>query len=99
MPRVDGKASAFCDSAVKYKCSPKGNYKAGPGCIAADPKKIAPGTYIKVYNRGTDTLIYEGVMCDLCGKATRVDYLLVDVWLPNKNDCKNWGIKNVTIEY
>ena len=99
MPKVNGKATAFCDSAVKYKCSPHGEYKGGPGCIGADPDKIAPGTKIKVYDQGTNTLIYEGVMCDLCGKATKVNYLLVDVWLPNENVCNNWGVKNVTIEY
>ena len=99
MPRINGKASAFCDSKVKYKCTPYGNYKGGYGCIAADPERIEPGTKIKVYNAGTDELIYEGIMCDDCGKAKRVKYLLVDVWLPDEETCKNWGVKDVIIEY
>ena len=99
MPRVDGKASAFCDSEVKYKCSPHGPYKGGYNCIGADPQRIQPGTYIRVYKRGTYDLIYEGTMCDDCGKAKRVDYLLVDIWLPNRKACYDWGVKDVTIEY
>lgn len=99
MPKVNGKASAFCDNQVKYKCSPNGPYKGGPRCIAADPKRIAPGTNIKVFQQNTSVLIYEGIMCDDCGKAERVNYLLVDVWLPNDEECENWGVKDVTIEY
>ena len=99
MPRVDAIATACCDQQVaRPMYSPNG--KGGcPGCIAVDPKKILYGSNIKVFARGTNNLLYEGVACDYCGAAVRNPGYLVDVWYPNNTQCNTWGRKNVTIEF
>ncbi len=93
MPRVDGTATAFCDKQVaKPEHSP--NKKGGcRGCIGVDPSKISYGTYIKVYEIGTNNLIYEGIACDYCGKACKRKGYLVDVWLEDDDTCYEWGDK------
>ena len=93
--RVNGIATAFCDKQVaKPQFSP--NHKGGcRGCIAVDPKKIPYGKHIKVYQG--NSLIYEGVSCDVCGAAQRYSGYLVDLWFENNSVCNKFGKKNVTI--
>jgi len=99
MPRINGIATAFCDSEVaKPKLSP--NQKGGcAGCIGVDPNKIPYGTHIKVYKKGTYDLLYEGIACDKCGAACKYDGYLVDVWFENNKKCNEWGKKEVTIDF
>ena len=99
MPRVDAIATAFCDvQLARPNLSPNG--KSGcHGCIAVDPRRIGYGSHIKVFARGTNTLLYEGVACDYCGAAVRNPGYLVDVWFPTNAQCNQWGRKQVTIEF
>ena len=52
-----------------------------------------------MFIENTNELIYEGIMCDDCGKAKKVGYYLVDVWLSSEEKCNKWGVKDVTIEF
>ena len=99
MPRVDGRATAFCDAQVaRPQFSPNGRGGC-PGAIAVDPKRIPYGSNIRVYQRGTNNLLYQGRACDYCGAAVRAHDYLVDVWFSSNGECNNWGVKQVSIEW
>ena len=99
MPRLNVEATAFCDDEVsKPKYSP--NKRGGcSGCIGTDPKKIPYGTHITVYELNTHNVIYEGFVCDYCGDAVNRPDILIDLWFQDKKTCRQFGRKQVTIEY
>ena len=99
MPRLNVEATAFCDNKVsKPRLSPNG--RGGClGCIATDPNKIPYGTHITVYELNTNNAIYNGVVCDYCGDAVKRPDILIDLWFQDKKTCRQFGRKQVTIEY
>ena len=72
--------------------------QAGPGTIAANLKKVKPGTKLKFVNLKTNQTEYEGVVTDTGGalKSGKADF---DIWLKSEKLCKDFGVKKYRIVF
>ena len=87
---LSGTATAYCINGTTSTGT-----KTGPGTIAVNPNVIP---YHKNLHVTWDGGSYDGVSLDTGGDL-RKGKIIVDLWFPTKQDCKNFGRRAVTVTW
>ena len=78
-------ATAYCERGITAY-----GWQAGPGCIAVDPSVIPLGSFLWVEGYGLGWAVDTG---------SAIRGYIVDVWLPDRQTCLEWGRKkNVEVQ-